>query len=1257
MQHQQLTMPTPAHSATPKKEQTIYRMALPDAFNRLDLCQLSRDEEIFAENFLNDLLRQQEVERELEPPYATDTQLQHIFFEARNRERIGGAKTIGLGFPLLALTKEGEQLLAPLFIWQMRLEPMANKFGLWLIRHAKEQKITVNAELVQLLKDRFGLNVADEWEKLAAHKQLTKKKLQDIAHQLNATIGADGLQEDWKMEAALDLEQVSTGSIDAGVHWTGILSLYPPALPTAVLNTYRLEETLAPQLMEKVGHEFGLFPLDPYQASAWEAIRQQRVTVVEGVSGTGKTQLLSYIVSNALSNGQKCLVISNKVPALRQIQSLLEQKGLQRLQLLLQDPVNDRPLLLEVLKTLAQAKAEPLVFNKDNFQLVLQRCQREKAKLDKQYQTVREQIFGDLTWTQTVGEFLHNNRKEGKELLSSQLNPQDFKFTFAEYNSLLTVVANSRPLHEKLLTLKHPLNNLFSSIFTGKEKAESYSFVQERLDDFLEKAAQLHHRYIIKVNAYTEKLIEHYEQYYRHLMQLVVQLEDKMADAKNQFGEDLESSTLALRGVFSKRHKEVLETREAIISTYQHLERTFANQPYFDFQFQAAGDGKNIPKVQQNIADFKTALQTWGSSITKQVQEEIKRLSRKTVHYNLDYREQIKDLEYSLEILVGEINEAQLYSEPLENKMLTIPKRQKYLESIIEQLENTQFYLRDHDLYYDWRRHWLLLNDAEQKIVQALAKVKPKDWEAAFKSWYLNNCLAKAYDPSLVQQEGMIQDFAMSCQVLSSLLVRQIQGLWEVKKEEALRDLRLKNREAYQQLFGKRNQELAEHHTLADAFQSATPAITGVLPVLLMTPEVANAVFAQAAPHFDWILVDEAHQLPANLLPRPASVGKRIVLFGDSSLLVSQQQPSALEVARQFKLPIHPVKYLHQSSEKAINRIRAVLCGVSDQHNVAPASSGLWETAFQLEEVEGRFNEKEQTNEVEAEQVVRLLNDIRKTPQRTFPTVGIVCFTTEQRDLMAAYLLKVKSSPGEGRDLVQQLERNGLGIFRVDELYGQHFDVLIVCSTYGTIDLQGSIAPQLASLETENGNAWIRLLISRAGQKIFFLNSIPAATLEEAQQNVQQNGLFLVANLFAFAEAIEHDNQEKAIVVLQRLQTALAPAAASQDNQLFMEEVAHSLQPYFDSSRIQQNVQVEYYCLPLVIKPAQANLPATSLHTDGFLADTPSTNYEWEYSNQEHLTTLGYIYQPLWSANWWKNPAQEARKLASVVIKRGAQKE
>ena len=211
---------------------------------------------------------------------------------------------------------------------------------------------------------------------------------------------------------------------------------------------------------------------------------------------------------------------------------------------------------------------------------------------------------------------------------------------------------------------------------------------------FLQKFSQLHHRYILKTDEYAERLNTHYEEHFQDLAGKLRELEEGISDGISQFGDEFAESgmvsvsKLRVYGVFYNKYKNLLSAREHISRSYEVLRRTYDQSKYFDFIFPEGGEGRNIRKLQQSLPEFSAALLEWQQRIPQIIQEEIQRLSNKTVHSGIDYDVQIQELEYALDLLVEELNESDLYQEAHENKMLTIPMRQQYLEGIIEQLDH-----------------------------------------------------------------------------------------------------------------------------------------------------------------------------------------------------------------------------------------------------------------------------------------------------------------------------------------------------------------------------------------------------------------------------------------------------------------------------------------------------------------------------------------------------------------------------------------
>lgn len=601
----------------------------------------------------------------------------------------------------------------------------------------------------------------------------------------------------------------------------------------------------------------------------------------------------------------------------------------------------------------------------------------------------------------------------------------------------------------------------------------------------------------------------------------------------------------------------------------------------------------------------------------------------------------MEELEYALDMLAAELNEAQLYEEPFENKMLTIPRRQKYLEEIIEQLDATRLYLRDFDYFYDWQRNWLSLPENAGKLLRALIKVKPNDWAQAFESWYLHNCLTAASNAALPTDDGTVEDFVSAYKKLRQLLPNQILHTWHTRRDELFRRMRRSQREQYNLLFGKKNQEATRQKSLQELLRRGLDAVTTVYPVLLATPQMIADNLPMLEGHFDYVLFDESAYLPLPLAGKSLQLAKKAVILGDCSQLPTRDESTLLGWAKKQEMLEVKLHTCHRWNPG--NLLQFVQTG-----NIDEAAIGKFVIHF--EQLDGRYSEEERRNEEEAQHIIHLLNEIKPTEKRTFPNVGIVCFTPEQRDLIASYLLKIKQKWSPGVEKIQQLERNGLGVFHLDELHGQHFDVLIIAATYGSKDAKGTLTDDIRELNTPDFTCNLRLLMSRPLREVYLINSIPQADWAAWLDMPEQPGVFLLANYFAYSEALQAADAGRQHAIAQRLKDWVQPKPEADDS-VFSEEVALALQPYIGKERLTTNVREAQLHLPILIKGVSGAPKRLVLQPDGFFANTPDTDYLWENQQRENLKEHGLMYQPIWSVQWWKNVRQESRKLASAIIK------
>ncbi|MCB0523210.1 MAG: PhoH family protein [Lewinellaceae bacterium] len=1216
--------------------------SLPDPPSKADLSTLGDD---FAIRAIHELLDGKLLELPIHANHPASDWLIHFYFEARNREKVFGTKNLGIGYPFVTGKIGGQDVAAPLFVWQISLEPNEKLPDNWTVQHTSSHAILPNYPFFHLVDAIHNTDYSKKAQELAENKKLST----DIFNAFCQTLSTRLSLEEEGLSLSIQPFQQGNGEAGNKMIWSAVAGIFPTLPKTTVTQP----PTVVPDLSadsDPWGHSFPLLPLDPSQRSVMASIQKNALTVVEGASGSGKTYLISAIAMNALSNGKKCLVVSKSINALRRAQKFLLEKGVGELSFVLRDLEGDKLMLADMLRMSADSKSKPS-FNPEMYKTLLNKTQREQNKLDKAWEGLHAPLFGEQSFSETVGRYLRANRSEGKELLLSLLNPQEFAFTKEEYDDIVNAIYASEPLFRRFPTLHHPLNSLNHDIFIENDAEKGLAWTQGQVKSLMNKATALHHKYISQINDYSEGLQDHFEQYYYDLASFVKRIRDGLEDGVTRFGPDFEkpiSNSEKLYGVFSDKYKEIVAAKEKIGGIFDEMRRTYGLRRYFEFDFPASLDLKNIRRISELTKDFDSALRMWHRRIPSIVREDVRRLNAKSIHAELDFREKIKELEYSLDSYLEEFNESGLYQDELKHEMLTLPKRQEYLESIIARLEDTQFYLRDFDDFYIWQNHWLALEPAAQKAVQSLCKIKPDNWQKAFESWYLHHLLQKEFQPSLVWDEITQENLASYTRELNLVLPGQISSLWYERKMKALKSLKSSYSKDYKNWFGKDNRKLSAELKAEDLFQNHIEPLTETLPVLLTTPQVALDVMQLSKTVFDVVLVDEAHNIPKQECYHLFDMAKHLVVFGDAR---QDMTPFAEDDILEFCIGIgaqpQTLEYQHQDTPEGWVRFNKIAFGTPFQR-IPSGRSALDSTV--VVNVEGRFDEKTGTNEAEARQIIDWLNLIEQTPTHTYPVVGIACATVQQRDLIAAQLLRIRQKKLAGWEKIQQLYLNGLGVYQFAELQGQHVDVMLLSLTHGVTDANGSLTRDLHFWNSQLGFNQLHVVLTRATQKFYVAHSIPEGLHSVLASDKNFLGTCILSHLVTFADNLQRGEREAAEEQLSKMKLLLDYEDSYFEPTVFAEEVELALRPYFEQSQMRKSGLAAGVRTPLFIQGMRDEEPSSVVAFDGVMVSTKIPSYEWEEKLKNYFRKQGISYVPALSAHWWRSPKQEARKLASRLL-------
>jgi hypothetical protein len=1199
---------------------SIFESALPFYTDRLDVASLSENGRDFGKEIIR-ALRQPQFSLVFDAPPSEAAFVKHLFFEHRNREKITGSPALGLGFPILSFSSDKQNYAAPLFIFPLQLEPLPDRPNRWMLKRLASIPVFLNPFLSELQPDWLAdlpLHKSD-WElsEIAGVIEALQKRASDEEMQT----------DDWYDVIPFPgIDRLDQVGKEPELFISGVIGLYP-ASPYFYAGSKQKEErqplqqTACARNTEQ--HPFGSFHLHPREATAYKNALQNRYTHLSCRANPSKNPVIRQILTNAFSNGDQVLIVSDKIEPLSTIQQTLEQLPVQVPNFLITNPWVDKNLLLDLLRNRADRIAAPSPAPA-SFNLTTGKCLRHFEKLEKAYQALHQPLLGEDNWTELVGRFLYNQRLEGKELLSSQLQAEDFEWKEEEHPSLSKVIRDCYPLFQPINTLKHPLTVLHSSIFELRNEKEAAAYVGQQLQLHLDQLKTLQQRFMQRIDVYTARLYELYENYYQKFSRHIDRIKNLTADHSNHFGKEFEdAASLGLKRLFSSRARQIKEAREEVAGSLEELRARFSSKSYFDFEFSPIRERQKVNQVAAQLEQFEDELNKWRLQIPNQVQEELLRLNRKNAHPELELSESVGELEDQLEESLEALNLMEVFAVPFSHKMLTIPKKLRYLENTIEHLENTQLSMRDFQAFYHWQKKWLSLDPLQKKLITALIRVNAKDWNVAFNSWYFHQYLSHHYTDDLPSSNESLEAFAKNLSELISLLPQQANHLASQNRNAALRKAKRHKKQVFQRLFSKNNKSVAAEIPFSQLFAEGIHEISAFYPCLLMTAASAAQLLKEVKESFEWIILLESDHLSSEGIRHFLDAGKRILFVTHEGL----RTPSDLEL------------FLHHHTDI----IRHALPITTP----APGASQFWPEVH-IENVNGQFDEMADTNETEAQQIVTLLNSIQKTPQRTYPSVGIVTFTVNQRDLIASYLQQIKHRNAAAAETIAQLERNGLMVLCVDELIGLSFDQLFISATFGPVDASGSITRELRQMESLRGQKAMKHLLFTRPALIRMIHSLPDGFMAQLAEKTSSNSAFHWWDLYLKQLDLF---QRQDLQGYSDLQDQLLPSEPEEaPNSVFIEMVEKEMEPYFGLQRLYRNIPFEDTCLPLSVAAQHQPQEHYLLHTDLFFAHTPYTSFRWEFDKLQALKKANYRILPIWSVNWWKDPVQEARKLTGDIL-------
>ncbi|MBM4764854.1 AAA domain-containing protein [Bacillus sp. B15-48] len=304
--------------------------------------------------------------------------------------------------------------------------------------------------------------------------------------------------------------------------------------------------------------------------------------------------------------------------------------------------------------------------------------------------------------------------------------------------------------------------------------------------------------------------------------------------------------------------------------------------------------------------------------------------------------------------------------------------------------------------------------------------------------------------------------------------------------------------------------------------------------------------------------------------------------------------------------------------------------------------------AMQWQKVEGRWIN--QSNEVEAIEVVRTLKNILVT--RPNKTVGIITFNSKQQTKILDLIEKTAGEDEEFSAVYHQMMSRDLDervfVKNIENVQGDERDVILFSIGYARND-EGRVYNRFGMLNQKGGENRLNVAVTRAKEEIIVVTSIEPEELNVA--NTAQLGPKLLKSYLKYVKAVAHVQPEQINAVVQEINENVNTQVQIKDlhfDSPFEEQVYKGLRDM--GYEVTTQVGMSGYRIDLsIVHPKDTSRYILGIECDGAMYHSSANAKERDVYRQRFLESRGWVIERIWSRNWWRNPSAELERIDQKV--------
>ena len=1120
----------------------------------------------------------------------TDT-LKKLRRSARTLMEENGANSLFMSFGLMQWVDEsGISHLAPILMLPVEF---VYKNQTYHVKWRGEETL-LNVTLFEYLKQTYELEFDGLEDVISSDNTFD---LQQVF-----TIIREGLlkKPNWNV-----LEECLIGIFSFGkfVMWNDIHSHGDEMLKSPVVSALVENDIIPADNEQVVNLDEAIKPSDmctplPFDSSQLAAIAQSvkgKSFILHGPPGTGKSQTITNMITNALYHGKRVLFVAEKMAALSVVQNRLEKLGLGNFCLELHSNKVTKRHLIQQLASIYEQLDKGGAIDK-HFELSAQLYEQRKTlmrhvdALHKSDSVEQFSIYECIMHYCRFNEFGMLDLKDAERPLITPQNLAEHEYFIERLGTIIRLVGQPS---------KHPLLGVTPNAQTMAHVAELPSLIEDSL----------------------------------RCAQLLKGIVDEVASVTG----DIPPVALGNIELLMQDIERVNEKRETVLASATH--------DIFSADIKAIEQKHNRIQYSNFLVAFfrKWALlndlKSHGANVAWGDVDEfvatLSELDKMPLHKKIGIDVNLKKLIVSYEECQGVFRKFK--------SLLNIEHWEQL--SILELEERLRRWSQHLDKLKDWKQWCIVKDDLCQKQMSEIAQLlESEEWSIdRLKATYLARYFFEtanrliANNPSADMFNGML--FDEKVEHYKSLANQFI----ELSKEELLNRLikRARNANADRKwtaqsvILRKAVANNGRGLSIRRLFEQAPDLLAHFCPCMLMSPMSVAQFLEVKKDMFDLVIFDEASQIPTNEAVGAIARGKAIVIVGDTrqmpptSFFMNNKTTeeefdvddleSVLEDCQALKMHSLLLSWHYRSKHESLISFSNNEYYDNKLHTF-PAIDDLERRVVYVPVAGTYMKGGSRSNKAEATAVVNEIERRLTDEQLRKLSIGVISFNVQQQYLIED-LLEARFE--SNRKLKAWAEESGEPIFikNLENVQGDERDVILFSIGYGP-DKEGKISMNFGPLNLVGGERRLNVAVTRSRYEMMVFSSLHAKDIDLRRSNAK--GVQGLRRFLEYAETgtlienayFKDDQTMEKVITMQIAQR--------------LEASGLKVETFVGKSKFKVNIAV--------INPAKEDKYLMGILLDDKIYHAIPTMSDREIVQPSVLGSLDWRIRRVWILDWFERP-------------------